>query len=110
MDGLPAAEDAVVCGPVWISPLQMCELRIKGRRVRTSVTLLHMLAFLIKADGRVVPREELDGGSAKRASSSRRVDVQIFRIRRVLGPYGKFLISVPGHGYRVDVFGLSQAR
>lgn len=111
-DLLPAASDAVVCGPVWISPEEMCEVRVRARPVPMSVTHLRMLAHLIAAQGRVVPREELYGNAAERRAGprSRTVDVQIYRIRRALGPLGRFLISVPGRGYRIDVLGLSQAR
>jgi two-component system OmpR family response regulator len=111
-DALPRAKDAVECGPLWISPGEMCELRIRGRPVAMSITHLRMLAYLIHEHGRVVPRTELyEQATDKRAGPrSRTVDVQVYRIRRALGGLGKYLISVPGRGYRVDVFGLSQAR
>jgi DNA-binding response OmpR family regulator len=90
----------------------MCEVRVRGRPVRMSLTHLRMLATLLRAEGRVVPREDLyEQATRKRARiRSRTVDVQIFHIRRALGPYSSYLISVPGRGYRVDVLGLSKAR
>lgn len=111
-DLVPSATDAVRCGPVWISPYEMCEIRVRGRPVAMSVTHMRMLAHLINAEGRIVAREELYTHAVERevAPRSRTVDVQIHRIRRALGGLGRYLISVPNRGYRVDVLGLSQLR
>lgn len=109
---LPPAADAVACGPVWVSPDEMCEVRLKGKPVKMSLTHQKMLAILLRAQGRVVARKDLyEQATSRRAGvRSRSVDVQIFRIRRALGTYGEYLLSVPGRGYRIDVVGLSKAR
>lgn len=107
-----AASDAVACGPVWVSPGEMCEARVRDRPVRLSVPNQRMLAFLIRSQGRVVSRDELyrQAGGKRLPRHSRAVDVHIFRIRRALGAFGRFLLSVPGRGYRMDVRGLERAR
>lgn len=108
----PAASDAVVCGPIWVSPDEMCEVRVRGRRVQMSMRLLRMLTCLLTAQGRIVSREELyersGGGTLPR--SSRTVDVQMTHIRKALGTLGRYIIAVPDRGYRIDVFGLTRAR
>lgn len=97
---------------MWISPEEMCELRIRGKRVSMSLTHLRMLAHLIRAEGKVVQRAELyrHATDHRAGPESRTVDVQIHRIRRALGVLGRYVISVPGRGYRMDVLGLSQVR
>ena len=109
---LPAATDAVVCGPVWISPEEMCEMRLRGRPVKISPKSMRALAYLIRAEGRVVGRDELmqHTSGTTRGASSRAMDVRVLRIRRALGTCGQFLIAVPGRGYRIDVLGLSRAK
>lgn len=108
----PAVADAVTCGPVWVSPGEMCEARVRDRPVRMSVPNQRMLALLLRAGGRVVSRDELymQARGKRLPRHSRAVDVHIFRIRRALGAHGRYLITVPGLGYRIDVRGLARAR
>jgi DNA-binding response OmpR family regulator len=109
---LPVAADAVVCGPLWVSPGEMCETRIRGQPVALSLPNQRILARLIMAAGRVVSRDELYGEVSSRPLErrSRAIDLHIWRIRRALGPLGRFLVTVPGRGYRVDVVGLAEAQ
>jgi len=105
--------DAIECGPVWLSPHEMCELRVRGHRVPMSETQLHMLASLIGAEGKIISRDELLAGGAVNGapgSSSRAVDIHISRMRVALGPLGRHIIAVRGRGYRIDVRGLARAR
>lgn len=106
----PAAGDALACGPLWLSPREMCEARVRGRRVPLSLVRLRLLESLIRAGGRVVTRAELYReacGDALR-EGSRAIDVHIARIRRALGPLGRFILTVPGLGYRLDIVALSK--
>lgn len=107
---VPVATDAVVCGPVWISPVEMCEVRVHGRPVPMSLTRLRLLVRLIQAEGRIVSRDELYGlaKANQMPPDSRAVDVHVALIRRALGRFGQYLIGVPGRGYRLDVLSLSQ--
>jgi len=108
----PSAPDAVECGPVWLSPHAMCELRVRGQRVPMSETQLRMLASLIRAQGQIISREELLGAdtSGDYATPSRSVDIHVHRIRLALGPLGRHIIAVRGRGYRIDTRGLARAR
>jgi two-component system OmpR family response regulator len=104
------AADAITCGPLWISPDEMCEVRIGGRRVPMSLCHLRMLACLLEARGRVVSREELyrSSGATDLPEGSRRVDVHVTRIRQSLGVLGRHLVAVRRRGYRLDTAGLSR--
>ena len=104
------AADAMTCGPLWISPDEMCEVRIRGRRVPMSLCHLRMLACLLEARGRVISREELyrSSGAADLPEGSRRVDVHVTRIRQSLGVLGRHLVAVRRRGYRLDTASLSR--
>lgn len=108
---LPAAGDAVACGPLWVSPHEMCEVRVGGRRVAMSVPRQRMLAALIRSDGGMLTREALYelAGAGPLPPGSRAVDVHIARMRRALGALGRFIVPVPGRGYRLDTAGLARA-
>ena len=106
-----APTDALECGPVWLSPHEMCELRVRGNRVQMSESQLVILAALIRAQGRILTRDELSGGPGSRTNASTRaIDIQVSRIRIALGQLGRHVIAVRGRGYRIDVRGLASAR
>jgi DNA-binding response OmpR family regulator len=109
-EGFPSATDAVRCGPLWVSPHEMCELRIDGLRTPMSVRHIRILAMLLEAEGRILTREEIYKRSSRGLlpRGSRTVDVQVTRIRRTLGDLGRFIIAVPERGYRIDVLGLAK--
>lgn len=104
-EGVGEVSDALRCGPVWVSPAEVCEARVDGVPVRLSAARLRVLARLLRARGRVVARAELyrDAAGGPMPPGSRAVDVHIARVRRALGEYGRFIVSVPGVGYRLDV-------
>jgi DNA-binding response OmpR family regulator len=110
LDTVPTAGDAINCGPLWVSPTELCEVRLRGEPIRMSVAAMRLLAKLLEAGGRVVSRDELvDPAERDRLRPrGRAVDVRVFRLRKALGPIGSYIVSVPGLGYRVDVFGLSR--
>jgi DNA-binding response OmpR family regulator len=105
----PNAGDAVSCGPLWVSPNEMCEVRVGGHRVPMSVRHVSMLAVLLAAEGRVVSQEDLyaRSGGGRLPERSRTVAVHVARIRSALGALGRYLIAVPQRGYRIDVTGLA---
>ncbi|MGH2830284.1 MAG: winged helix-turn-helix domain-containing protein [Actinomycetota bacterium] len=112
-EDLPQASDAVSCGPVWVSPNEYCEVRVRGRPVRLSVGSIRVLACLLRVQGRIMTRDELwheATGRRGMLSASRAVDVRILRIRRALGSLGRYLLTVPTRGYRIDAAGLARAR
>jgi DNA-binding response OmpR family regulator len=71
-----------------------------------------MLGRLIEADGRIVSRQDLyrEAMGHPLPARSRAVDVHITRIRKALGPVGRFIIGVPTRGYRLDTFELGRLR
>lgn len=108
----PRAADEVRCGPLWVSPDQMCDATVAGRRIPMSRMRLRILATLMRAGGHVVARDALYRDALDREpppAGTRAIDVHVSRIRRALGPLGKYIVSVPGRGYRVDVAGLERA-
>lgn len=100
----------IACGPVWVSPYEMCEVRVGGYRAPMPITHMRMLVALLAAGGRVLSRDELyeSSGSGELPEGSRRVDVNIARLRRELGPAGDYLLTVRARGYRMDMDGLSR--
>jgi two-component system, OmpR family, alkaline phosphatase synthesis response regulator PhoP len=109
---MPVVSDALSIGPLWISPNEMCEVRIRGKGVHMSTRHLAMLAYLVEANGKVVTREQLHKRSTGKSlpRGSRTVDVHITRIRATLGSIGRFLIAIPQRGYKLDASGLARAR
>jgi DNA-binding response OmpR family regulator len=110
VDTVPVAGDAISCGPLWVSPTEFYEVRIHGKPVPMSVPSMRLLARLLDAKGRVLSREELLEPSERKRlrPRGRAVDVRVLRLRRALGPLGRYVLAVQGLGYRIDVFGLSQ--
>ena len=108
---LPQAPDAVQCGPLWLSPGHLCEIRVDGQTVPMTVSKIQMVACLIAADGAVVSRDDLYAAAHGDAlpKRSRAVDVEVCRVRQMLGDLGKYIITVRDRGYRIDVFGLRRA-
>jgi len=97
--------DEVRCGPVWVSPEELCEVRVDGIRLDLSATHRRMLAALLRARGRVLTRADLYEVAHHRRMKrgSRAIDVHVVRIRKALGSLGTHILTVPGVGYRVDV-------
>ena len=105
---LPEAPDAVRCGPVWLSPGHLCEIRVNGEPLSMTISKIQMVACLLAADGAVVSREDLYRAAHgdNLPKRSRAVDVEVCRVRQQLGSLGRFIITVRDRGYRMDVFGL----
>ena len=74
---LEAPSDVIACGPVWVSPYEMCEVRVGGYRAPMPITHMRMLVALLAAGGSVLSRDELyeSSGSGELPEGSRRVDV-----------------------------------
>jgi len=108
---LPEAPDAVRCGPLWLSPGHLCEIRVDGEPLSMTISKIQMVACLLAADGAVVSREDLYRSAHGDAlpKRSRAVDVEVCRVRQILGELGKYIITVRDRGYRIDVFGLRRS-
>jgi DNA-binding response OmpR family regulator len=74
-----------------------------GRRALELTRLeFDLLAYLVRQEGRVVPRAELLERVWGYNPSSRTVDFHAQALRRKLGALGERLVTVPGIGYRWD--------
>jgi DNA-binding response OmpR family regulator len=74
----------IVSGELWVDP----ERGIAGwgeHRLRLSAQEVAMLAALVEAKGRVIPREELARRAGLGGSSPRRCDGVLVGLRRALG-------------------------
>lgn len=83
------------------------EARVDGERVPLTVLHMKVLQLLIKADGRVLTREQIAKkiwgipGDVHKNLKSRTIDQQISRIRRRLRVGKGFIRTVAGIGYSV---------
>ncbi|MBF0263287.1 MAG: response regulator transcription factor, partial [Magnetococcales bacterium] len=78
-----------------------------GQPVTLTRGEFNALATLLRAGGNVVSREHLKDAISRRPDppSDRGIDAVICRIRRKLDPLGQWpalILTVPGHGYRLD--------
>lgn len=78
------------------------EASIKGKKLDLTFTEFRVLQFLARRPGWVYTRHQIV--DAVRGEdypvTDRSVDVQIVGLRRKLGPYGKYIETVRGVGYR----------
>jgi two-component system phosphate regulon response regulator PhoB len=82
---------------------------VEGAAVELTAKEFGLLCALIRANGRVLNREQLLEGVWGYADAaeieSRTVDVHIRRLREKLGPEAKRIVTVKGVGYRFDMEG-----
>jgi phosphate regulon transcriptional regulator PhoB len=82
---------------------------VAGAPVELTAKEFGLLVALLRADGRVLSREQLLDtvwGYANAAEiESRTVDVHVRRLREKLGPAARHILTVKGAGYRLDVDG-----
>ncbi|HEX9775643.1 MAG TPA: winged helix-turn-helix domain-containing protein [Actinomycetota bacterium] len=97
-------------GPLAISPNVVCASWLDGRPLDVSARQVLILASLVRAHGRLLTRAELYERvtGAPMGPRSRAIDTDVWRIRRALGSYGRFLRSVRKVGYALDVDGLAR--
>jgi two-component system phosphate regulon response regulator PhoB len=79
---------------------------VDGQPVELTAKEFGLLTALMKADGRVLSREQLLAtvwGHANAAEiESRTVDVHVRRLRAKLGPEAQRVVTVKAIGYRFD--------
>lgn len=83
------------------------QVTVQGSSVELTAKEFGLLCALIRANGRVLSREQLlDGvwgyGDAAEIES-RTVDVHVRRLREKLGPEARRIVTVKGVGYRFEV-------
>ncbi len=75
---------------------------VSGKEVKLTAMEFDLLATLLKRKGRVQSRDRLltDVWSIEADVTTRTVDTHVKRLRQKLGPYGKYIETVRGYGYR----------
>ncbi len=93
-------KDRIVCLGLVIDTAQK-RLTVDGMEVPLPKKELEMLRLLISNPGRIFSREEILSRvwSNEVVVLDRTVDVNITRLRRKLGDYGRHIITRPGYGY-----------
>jgi two-component system phosphate regulon response regulator PhoB len=78
------------------------EVWLEDRPLDLTVTEFRLLHMLASRPGWVFSREQIVKGvhGEDYPASDRSVDVQVVSLRKKLGPYGKYLETVRGVGYR----------
>ncbi|MCI0371993.1 MAG: response regulator [candidate division NC10 bacterium] len=83
------------------------QVTLKGKPVELTAKEFGLLCALIRANGRVLNREQLLEGVWGYADAaeieSRTVDVHVRRVREKLGPEARRIVTVKGVGYRFDM-------
>jgi two-component system alkaline phosphatase synthesis response regulator PhoP len=78
------------------------EVQVQGRPLDLTLSEFRLLHFLARRPGWVFTRTQIVTGVHGEAYpvTDRAVDVQIVGLRKKLGPYGKYIETVRGIGYR----------
>jgi len=87
--------------------LERWTVAVQGRIVTLTAKEFGLLRMLFHARGRVLTRDALREvawqGGREHGFDSRTLDVHIGRLRRKLGPAGRYILTVRGVGYRFAV-------
>lgn len=83
------------------------QVTIRGKAVELTAKEFGLLCALVRANGRVLNREQLLetvwGYAGAAEIESRTVDVHVRRVREKLGPEARRIVTVKAVGYRFDV-------
>jgi DNA-binding response OmpR family regulator len=97
------AADMLKAGPIAID-LSRHETAVEGKKIELTLSEFKLLSFLIKKKGRVFTRDQLLDAvvGPDVFVTSRNIDVHIAALRKKLGKYGSWIITVRGVGYRFE--------
>jgi two-component system, OmpR family, alkaline phosphatase synthesis response regulator PhoP len=95
--------DMLKAGPIAID-LSRHEASVDGEKVELTLSEFKLLCFLIKKQGRVFTRDQLLDAvvGPDVFVTARNIDVHIAALRKKLGKYGSFIVTVRGVGYRFE--------
>ena len=104
------SDDLLRAGPVEVSADVACAAWLDGCRLDLGIRQVRVLATLVRARGRLVPRHELFEAATGRPLPlrSRAIDMDVWRLRQALGPLGEYIRSVRKVGYAIDVDALDR--
>lgn len=88
-------------GQLFVNPDKHI-IRVGDEDIYLSYKEYYLLITLLEADGSVVPREELLSRVwGEYYGESRTLDVHIRKLRKKLGPAGKYIQTIKGIGYKL---------
>jgi two-component system, OmpR family, alkaline phosphatase synthesis response regulator PhoP len=101
-DGESDGED-LVAGPIAVD-LRKHEVRLEGKAVELTLSEFKLLSFLMKKKGRVFTRDQLLDAvvGPDVFVTARNIDVHVAALRKKLGKYGGYIVTVRGVGYRFE--------
>ena len=78
---------------------------IDGQEVQLTKKEMEIMVLFLRNSGRVLSREEIlhNVWSDEVVVLDRTIDVNITRLRKKIGEYGKFIVTRQGYGYGFDV-------
>ena len=89
----------------FVFDIEKKNLRIDDKKIQLTKKEFEILSILLKADGRMLSREDIlnkvwsDGSIV----ADRTVDVHLTRLRKKIGEYGKYITSKSGFGYSFSI-------
>lgn len=80
------------------------EARIEGKAIELTLSEFKLLSFLVKKKGRVFTRDHLLDAvvGPDVFVTARNIDVHVAALRKKLGKYGGYIVTVRGVGYRFE--------
>ena len=95
--------DTIDAGPITID-LRKHEARIDRNPIELTLSEFKLLSFLIKKKGRVFTRDQLLDAvvGPDVFVTARNIDVHVAALRKKLGRFGGYIVTVRGVGYRFE--------
>jgi two-component system phosphate regulon response regulator PhoB len=96
-------DETLNVGPLAID-LRKHEVRVDGKPIELTLSEFKLLSFLIKKKGRVFTRDQLLDAvvGPDVFVTARNIDVHVAALRKKLGKYGSWIVTVRGVGYRFE--------
>lgn len=90
-------------GPITID-MRRHEARLEGKPIELTLSEFKLLSFLIRKKGRVFTRDQLLDAvvGPDVFVTARNIDVHVAALRKKLGKYGGYIVTVRGVGYRFE--------
>lgn len=101
---LPRARGRLQAGPIELD-LDRWTAQVSGQPVALTKKEFILLEALIESRGRTLSREYLlkNVWSLNATVETRTIDVHIARLRRKLGPAGRYILTIRNVGFRLDL-------
>lgn len=95
--------ETITAGPITID-MRRHEARVDGKAVELTLSEFKLLSFLARKKGRVFTRDQLLDAvvGPDVFVTARNIDVHVAALRKKLGKYGGYIVTVRGVGYRFE--------